>query len=222
MFYRAILATMLMIGVAACQPTAAADAPVGMTHDTTITATTVLTETIPMDATTFTVKSATPVDSATAQPPLRLVMPALDLAIPVEPMGWRVSEVEGERQAVWELPENSAGWHMNSALAGAAGNMIVSGHHQIGAAVFAPLARGEVTVGEQILVTDAGGKSFLYTVTTVADPIPDLGASAAEVQRAEEFLAPTTEPRLTLMTGWPEFSDTHYLFIVADFTGTLQ
>ena len=137
-------------------------------------------------------------------------------------MAWAVTDVEGERQAVWEIPLQSAGWHLNSATVGAAGNLIISGHHLEGAAVFAPLARGELLLGDEILVTDEQGRTYRYAVSEIADPIPATGATAEETARAEAYLAPTTTAQLTLVTGWPDFSDTHYLFVVAQLVGMAQ
>lgn len=174
------------------------------------------------DADGFPLQSSEPLAADAAGTPIRLVIPALDLTIPVEAMGWQVTQVEGERKAIWEVPANSAGWHLNSARPGTAGNMVFSGHHVLGAAVFAPLARGEVTTGAELLITDDQGRTFLYRVSTVGEPLPALGASAAEEQQAAAYLEPTTTAQLTLVTGWPAFSDTHYLFVVADFVGVVQ
>lgn len=155
-------------------------------------------------------------------PPARLVIPAIDFATAVEPMAWQVTDVEGERQAVWEVPDLNAGWHINSASVGAPGNMIISGHHLQGAAVFAPLARGEVTINDEILVTDTAGQTYLYQVSELADPIPTAGATEEEVARIAAYQAPAENGKLTLLTGWPDFSDTHYLFIVAELIGEFE
>ena len=137
----------------------------------------------------------------------------------VAPMAWQVTQIAGKRSAVWQVPQETAGWHINSAGAGALGNVVLSGHHLQGKAVFAALARGEVTIGQQILLTDGRGKTFVYQVTEVSAPIPALGATQADQRRAAAYLAPSAQAKLTLVTGWPEFSDTHLLFIVAQFSG---
>ena len=173
-------------------------------------------------ATADAIQRTEPLAVEAAGRPLSLAVPALNLQIPITEMGWQVTEVNGERKATWEVPQDSAGWHLNSARPGTAGNLILSGHHLTGAAVFAPIARGEVKVGAQLLITDDQGRTFLYQVSQVSNPIPALGASAAEQQQATAYLAPSTRAILTLVTGWPAFSDTHYLFVVADFVGMLQ
>ena len=164
-------------------------------------------------------QSTTPLPADAVGKPIQLIAPTLNLTIPIEEMGWQVTQVEGERKAVWEVPDNSAGWHLNSARPGTAGNMVLSGHHLLGAAVFAPIARGELIQGTQLLINDDQGHTFLYQVSKVSTPIPALGASPAEQHQADAYLAPSPQATLTLVTGWPDFSDTHYLFLVADFVG---
>jgi len=169
-----------------------------------------------------TLQSTTPVAAEAAGTPITLVAPGIGLTVPIEGMGWQVTQVEGERKAVWEVPANSAGWHLNSARPGTAGNMVLSGHHLLEGAVFAPLARGELTMGEQLLITDDQGHTFVYQVSKIGEPLPAIGSTSEEQARAEAYLAPADQAKLTLVTGWPDFSDTHYLFVVADFVGTVQ
>lgn len=202
---------LLLLSLAACQGTPPTPPPLP----------TLATPTAGASVTDQAIQSTAPIAAAAAGRPLRLAVPALTLQIPITEMGWQVTEVNGERKATWEVPLDSAGWHLNSAQPGTAGNLILSGHHLLGAAVFAPIARGEMTVGMQLHITDDQGRTFVYQVSQLSTPMPALGASAAEQQQATAYLAPSTNAILTLVTGWPAFSDTHYLFVVADFVGIL-
>lgn len=192
----------MLLGLAGCQGEPAPTAPTAVTVVATVapTATPLPARALPLDR---------------ARPPVRLVLPEIDFAAAITPMAWQVTEVAGERQAVWQVPDDAAGWHINSAGAGGAGNVILSGHHRLGAAVFAPLARGQVKIGHQILLTDDAGQQFTYRVTQISEPLLALGASAAEQSQANTYLAPTPQAQLTLITGWPDFSDTHQIFVVA-------
>ncbi|MEZ4617238.1 MAG: class F sortase [Caldilineaceae bacterium] len=216
---------MTLVLAVGCQtmPSTAANLPdaaaVAAETSTVTTATTITAASANTD--TIAARAATTVTDE-SMPPVRLAIPAIDFATTVEPMAWRVTEVEGERQAVWEVPEAAAGWHINSATAGSVGNMLISGHHLSGAAVFAPLARGEVATGDEIQVTDSAGRIFRYQVSEIGDPIPVAGATADETARAAAYQAPSDQAKLTLITGWPDFSDTHYLFVVADLIGELE
>lgn len=158
-------------------------------------------------------------DDAAAAPPVLLEIPAIDMMHPVTAMEWEIADVDGERTTVWRVPEAAVGWHIDSARAGAHGNVILSGHQQIGAAVFKPIALGSVTQGQKILLTSESGQVFVYQVVEVSEPIPLEGATAEQVEQANQYYATSTEPRLTLITGWPDFTTTHRIFIVAQFLG---
>ncbi len=161
-----------------------------------------------------------PLDQTTG--PIRLQIPESNLDVPVIAMGWRVDVVDGVRTTVWDVPFDKAGWHINSAGAGGMGNTVISGRQVGGDAVFAPLALGSVTPGQQILLTDGDGIVFVYEVTEVTDPIAVTGATPEETAKAETYFAPTSTAQLTLVTGWPEFTTTHRIFTVADLKGVLR
>lgn len=160
--------------------------------------------------------------AANPLPPARIAIPAVGLDAPIEPMGWAVVEEDGVLTTAWVLPENAAGWHVNSAGAGGAGNLVLSGSQVTGAAVFAPLALGDVQPGQDVLVTDSGGSVYTYRIARVSEPLPILGASSAEQAEAAAFSAPTETPQLTLITGWPDFTSTHRVFAVAELVGGPQ
>lgn len=160
---------------------------------------------------------ALPQDQTTG--PVRLEIPAIGLDVPVIAMGWRVEVVDGARTTIWDIPEAEAGWHMNSAGAGAAGNTLISGRQVGGDAVFAPLALGAVSEGQEIFLTDGDGIRFLYRVSEVTEPLPITGATPEEEAQAAAYLEPTDTARLTLVTGWPEFTTTHRIFVIAEFVG---
>ena len=151
--------------------------------------------------------------------PTALSIPALDLDVAVVPMGWRITDIGGQQTTVWEIPLAEAGWHVNSAGVGAAGNTILSGHQAVGDAPFAPLALGDVETGQQLFLTGEDGAVFVYTVAQVSEPVPIAGATADEQALAAAYFAATESAQLTLAIGWPDFSTTHYLFVVAEFVG---
>jgi len=154
--------------------------------------------------------------------PVALSIPAIELNANITEMGWIVTEVDGERTSRWAIPYSDAGWHVNSAGAGTDGNVVISGHQVVGEAVFAPLALGEVQVGQEIQLTDIRGEVFAYEVVEITEPIPLAGATDEEQALAASYIAPSPNPKLTLMTGWPDFATTHHLFIVADFAGEAE
>jgi sortase (surface protein transpeptidase) len=152
---------------------------------------------------------------AVGSPPVQLQIPALAIDVPVVPMTWDVTVVDGERTTRWVTPEAAAGWAVNSAGVGALGNVVIAGHQARGAAVFEAIASGELEVGQQILLTDEAGFTAFYQVATISEPIPLIGASEEERALAAAYMAPTTDARLTLITGWPSATTTHRIFVVA-------
>lgn len=155
-------------------------------------------------------------------PPVAIEIPALSLVIPVAPMGWESAEVEGRTTTRWVVPDDAAGWALNSARAGDVGNVVIAGHQARGAAVFAAVALGEVEVGQELVLADETGNTFTYRVVEVSEPIPVLGATDAEVEQAAAYAAPTTDARLTLITGWPAATTTHRVFVVAELVDGVQ
>lgn len=159
--------------------------------------------------------AAQPLSPATVSP-MRLAIPAIELDAAVVPMGWEVVIIDDERTTQWALPEDAVGWHVNSAQPGASGRVILSGHQMVGAAPFAALAQGAVEIDQRILLTDTTGAVFEYRVIDVSEPIPLIGATAADEARAAAYVSPSDAALLTLATGWPDFSTTHRLFVVAE------
>lgn len=203
-------------------------APLTVTALQTVTApqtmTALLTVTAPLTLTTSPTATAAVAEIVipTLPVPVLLEIPDLDLSVPVEIMGWEIVSRGGQRSTRWILPQNAAGWHANSARAGEAGTTIISGSQMEGAAVFAPIALGEVEPGQEIVLTDSDGARFLYRVTEVPDPLPVRGGDASAAATAAEYTAPGEEGRLVLITGWPDFTTTHRQFVLADLTGPAE
>ena len=154
-----------------------------------------------------------------AAPPVRMEIPELALDLPIVPMGWVVTDQNGERTTAWIVPTEAIGWQVNSAGAGGAGNLILSGHQALGDALFAPLALGDIAVGQTVILTDANGARFRYQISEVSDPIPILGATEDDNALARSYLQSSETPILTMMTGWPDFTTTHRIFAVAELIG---
>jgi LPXTG-site transpeptidase (sortase) family protein len=153
---------------------------------------------------------------AAANPPVQIDIPSLTLKIPVAPMGWESAVVDGKRTTRWVVPDDAAGWALNSAGAGDAGNIVIAGHQARGAAVFEAIAMGEVETGQEILLADAAGNTFTYRVVEVSEPIALIGATAQDTAQAAAYAATTADARLTLVTGWPSATTTHRIFVVAE------
>ena len=166
--------------------------------------------------------SEQPTAAAEGAPPVQLGIPALALEIPVVPMGWERVVVAGQSTTRWVVPADAAGWALNSSPAGGDGNVVIAGHQAYGAAVFAAISLGELAVGQELDLRDGAGRSFLYRIVELPDPIPLLGATVEEAAQAAAYSAPTQSARLTLITGWPLATTTHRLFVVAERVTALE
>jgi LPXTG-site transpeptidase (sortase) family protein len=154
--------------------------------------------------------SSTPVVPANS-PPTKIIAPAINLDAPVAATSWTVIEHNGTTTSIWTIPDNSAGWHQNSALPGHGSNIVLSGHHNIGSEVFRHLV--ELEVGDEIIL-QADGYNYRYTVT---DRFILLERGVSEEQRKQnaQWILPTIDERVTLVTCWPDNDNSHRLIVVA-------
>jgi LPXTG-site transpeptidase (sortase) family protein len=157
-----------------------------------------------------------PVPTAVARPPAdspptRLVIPKIDVDIPVLPVGTKTIRERGKPKLVWADVPNAGGFHQTSAYPGNAGNTVINGHRDILGAVFRRLDR--VEMGDEIVLY-VGDIAYPYRVTQTL-VVPSTFASAA--QRAEnlELIGYMPEERLTLITCTPVRLATHRLLVIA-------
>jgi sortase A len=154
----------------------------------------------------------TPTTSRAANtPPDRIVIPAINLDVPVVPIGWHVEEEGGQKVSVWDVPDNAAGWHRTSAYPGRVGNVVLNGHHNIRGEVFRYLIQLEPQARIQLYV---GDKIYYYTVTE-KHLLKERGEPPDVRLQNAQWIAPTGDERLTLVTCWPYTSNTHRLILVA-------
>jgi sortase A len=155
----------------------------------------------------------TPAPAVTSGQPDHILAPLIGLDAPVVEMGWRTSEEGGQLVSEWEMPDNEAAWHGNSARPGEGSNVVISGHNEsTGGHVFARL--DELQQGNEIVLKNNQGESFTYQVIE-----KNIVRTFAISTEADEYLRSVTEPtaeeQLTLITCWPSWSNTHRLVVVA-------
>ncbi len=140
--------------------------------------------------------------------PTRIEIPAIDLDAPVEPVSYSLVN----RQVVWQTADRAVGWHRSSAMPGHPGNVVMSGHNATrGTKVFRHLDK--VKVGDTITVT-VDGERLDYVAT---DRVIFLEMFVTEKRRAENarWLSQFGDERLTLVTCYPRFTNTHRLVVIA-------
>jgi sortase A len=144
--------------------------------------------------------------------PDRIVIPAIDLDATVTPISYVELSYEGELYQQWLAPDYRAvGWHETSSGLGVPGNTVLNGHHNIKGEVFRDLYR--VQKGDEIDVY-SGEDVFKYVVVYTAI-LPERN-QPLEVRLANaEWIQPTEDERITLITCWPYESNTHRVLVVA-------
>ena len=140
-------------------------------------------------------------------PPDRIVIPAIELDAPVVPVGWTVTD-EGP---IWDVADHAAGWHKASTYPGHVGNIVLSGHHNIKGQVFRYLI--DLEPDDEVFLYV--GETAYHYVVTEKHLLEEKGMSEEVRRRNAQWIAPTDDERLTLVTCWPYTSNTHRLIIVA-------
>jgi len=158
----------------------------------------------------------TPVITATLPEgvvPVRLFIPDIDLEAPVVPIGLKYAEIEGVVQPMWNVPnQRVAGWHETSAKIGVPGNTVLNGHNTSNGEVFRYLYK--LNVGATIMVEADNGATYTYTVTERLI-LPEGGRSLEVRIQNAQYILPTEDERLTLVTCHPYNSLANRLLIIA-------
>ena len=144
--------------------------------------------------------------------PNRLTMPTLNSDIPIIELGWNTSQNKiGTVFSEWDVADSAAGWHKNSALVGQNGNVVLSGHNNIKGAVFRELDQLEK---EDEIDLWSNGKRYRYRVDKVLI-VPEKYATPNQRRNNAQWIAPTPDSRLTLVSCWPRDDNTHRIIVIA-------
>jgi LPXTG-site transpeptidase (sortase) family protein len=144
--------------------------------------------------------------------PSRLIIPTIDLdteIVPAKPKGIRIG---GETYEQWQAPDKFAvGWHTTSAVLGQIGNTVLNGHHNVEGQVFENLHK--VQPGDKLLIL-GGIVQFEYMIVNVMI-IPERNVDVETRLENARWILPSADERITLVTCWPAWSNTHRLVVVA-------
>jgi len=155
-------------------------------------------------------KEPTPPPPATT-PPERIVIPAIELDSEIVPIGWYVVEQDAQRFSVWQVADYAVSWHQTSAYPGHNGNVVLNGHHNIKGEVFRYLV--DLEVGDRVILY-SGEQPYYYQVEQKMI-LKEKGESAEVRRENAQWIAPTDDERLTMVTCWPYTNNTHRLVVVA-------
>jgi len=144
--------------------------------------------------------------------PLRVVIPSIDLNAPVIPAPVEFETIGGKEYLQWFVPnEYAVGWHTTSAMLGETGNTVLNGHHNAYGEVFVSLEK--VTEGDIIWVESEHSR-FSYQITNKMI-LPEKYEQLDVRMNNAQWLLPTVDERLTLISCWPYETNTHRLIVVA-------
>ena len=171
---------------------------------------------MPTQSSTKVVSPVEPAVTPTFGPaiPDRIMIPAIDLDAPVIEAKSRKIRVDNQIFDQYVAPDEfAAGWHPNSALLGVSGNTVLNGHHNVHGEVFGRLV--DLQPGDKIYVF-SGQRRFAYIIANKLI-LPEYGPDISLKQRLQNarWILPSEDERLTLVTCWPAYSNTHRLIIVA-------
>jgi sortase A len=144
--------------------------------------------------------------------PDRLVIPTIELDIPVIELGWSANKnKDGYVFSEWDVAEYAAGWHKNSAQLGEPGNIVMSGHNNILGAVFRKL--DQLRRGDSITVW--AGKAHQDYVVDRVMIVPEKYATPEQRTANASWIGAFDNDRLTLVSCWPRDDNTHRIIVVA-------
>jgi sortase A len=141
-----------------------------------------------------------------------LYIPRLQRYAPVVTIHNELTDIDG--QEVWQLslpPAYAVGWSDTSAAIGQPGNTVFVGHNNEFGEVFRGLE--ELQAGDEVFVRSVKGDRA-YRVGETALFEEEYAPLEQRLENAR-WLAPTPDERLTLITCWPYYSNTHRIVVVA-------
>jgi sortase A len=144
------------------------------------------------------------VTTVVTQSPDRLVAPSINLDAQVVATDWTTG-------GNWTVPNGAAGWLENSAYPGQAGNTVLAGHHNTQGEVFRYLS--ELKLGAMITVM-TGQQQAVYSVTERLI-VPMWNVSPEQEAEYATWIDRTRDTRLTLVTCWPYYTNSHRVIVIA-------
>lgn len=145
--------------------------------------------------------------------PIRIIINDINLDAPVIKAEEKEIIQDGVTYNQWSAPDEfAAGWHGDSAYLGGIGNTVINGHHNVHGMVFKDLHL--LKEGEKIDLIGDDGIKYTYVITNVII-LPERDVPIDQRLDNAKWIMPSLDERLTLITCWPSYSNTHRLIVVA-------
>lgn len=161
----------------------------------------------------------TPVTMAVSTPrpvayaaPSRIRIPRIDVDADVVEVGYDVTlGQDGQWVTTWDVADFAAGFHRGSAYPGHAGNTVIAAHNNIRGRIFRHLV--DLLPGDDIYL-HADGQEFHYVVSEVL-LIKEKNMPEQIIAQNAQWIQPTADERLTLVSCWPFIKPDHRVVVVA-------
>jgi len=148
---------------------------------------------------------------AAYSPPTRIRIPKINVDADVVEVGYEIKEENGEMVTVWKVADFAAGYHLGSAYPGHPGNTVIAGHNNIRGRVFRHLL--DLLPGDDIYLY-VGEQEFHYLVAQRL--LFEEKGMPEEIRRENaQWIQPTEEERLTLVSCWPFVKPDHRVVVIA-------
>lgn len=143
--------------------------------------------------------------------PTHLVINSVGIDSEVVPVGWSIIQKDGFEYSIWQVADYAVGWHKTSAPLGQPGNTVMAGHHNVNGEVFRDLVN--VEVGDRVTLYSGNQKyDYIVDLKTI---VKEKGEPVEARKRNAQWIAPTNDERLTLVTCWPYTNNTHRVIVIA-------
>ena len=151
--------------------------------------------------------------------PDRIIIPKINLDAPIKIARAVTTTLEDQEYIQYLVPEEyAAGYHENSAALGQIGNTVLSGHHNAYGEVFGKI--NELEVGD-IINLYSNDTLHQYVVANKMI-LPEKDEPLDIRLENARWILPSDDERITLVTCWPQKSNTHRLIVVAIPLQTVQ
>ncbi len=152
------------------------------------------------------------INAAGKEFPVWMVIPGVDLSAPVVQATQRKVIMDGKMVDMWFAPDFYAvGWHTSMALPGEVGNLVFSGHNNDFGEVFSRLI--DLNAGDTIQIITQK-RVLTYRVSNKV-LFQEVEIDLNQRMQNARWISPSQDERVTLVTCWPNDSNTHRLIIVA-------
>jgi LPXTG-site transpeptidase (sortase) family protein len=148
---------------------------------------------------------------AASSPPTRIRIPKINVDADVVEVGYEIEEENGEMVTVWKVADFAAGFHLGSAYPGHPGNTVIAGHNNIRGRVFRHLLD---LLPEDNIYLYVGEQEFRYAVAERL-LIKEKGMPEEIRRENAQWIQPTDDERLTLVSCWPFIKPDHRVVVIA-------